>query len=89
MGDDIIVVYGTLWCGDCFRAKRVFERGEIEYQWINIDLNREARKFVRQVNEGNLVVPTIVFPDGAILREPSNSQLEAKLEQGTKPQHGG
>jgi glutaredoxin-like protein len=79
MENDTIKVYGTRWCGDCLRAKRFLDRNKITHQWINIDLNRSAKNLVRQLNNGQVIVPTIIFPDGSILREPSNSELREKL----------
>ncbi len=32
-----------------------------------------------QVNDGKIIVSTLVFPDGSILAEPSNQQLKLKL----------
>ena len=72
-------VYGTNWCIDCFRSKRFLDKHKIEYQWININQDAAARDFVRNVNNGNLSVPTIVFSDGSILTEPSSNELRHKL----------
>jgi len=79
MENDTIKVYGTIWCGDCFRAKRILKHYKIDYQWINIDLDRDGKDFVRQVNQGRTIVPTIIFSDGSILSEPSNAELLNKL----------
>jgi mycoredoxin len=79
MDNEIIEVYGARWCGDCFRAKRIFDKHQIEYQWIDINKDSTAKEFVGQVNGGNFVVPTIVFSDGTILSEPSTRQLKQKL----------
>lgn len=79
MPEPKIIVYGTTWCGDCRRARRFLDNHEIDYEWININQDREAEAYVRQVNHGNRSVPTIVFPDGSILVEPSNLQLARKL----------
>ena len=74
-----ITVYGTDWCGDCRRAKRLLDENQISYHWVDIDKDREGEKFVKTTNRGNRSVPTIVFGDGSILVEPSNPQLIAKL----------
>lgn len=79
MSNSIIVVYGTNWCGDCLRARRVLEKRQIQFEWINIDRNKQAEQFVLQHNQGMRSVPTIVFPDGSILVEPKFSQLNEKL----------
>jgi mycoredoxin len=78
-GNKKIIVYGTQWCGDTIRARRIFDTNKIEYEWIDIDKNKEAAKEVEKINRGNRSVPTIVFEDGSILVEPSNSELSKKL----------
>jgi glutaredoxin-like protein len=74
-----IIVYGTVWCGDTRRARAYLDQNKISYRWIDIDLDKEARKYVESVNRGYRSVPTIIFPDGSMLVEPSVSQLAAKL----------
>jgi len=79
MPDMKIVVYGTEWCNDCRRAKRFFQERNIEYQWVNIDQDKKGEQFVLKTNKGMRSVPTIVFSDGAILVEPTNTELAKKL----------
>ena len=76
-----IKVYGTTWCPDCVRAKQVLSKLSVVYDWIDISGDAEAIAYVEKVNKGNRSVPTIVFPDGSILVEPSNSALEKKLAE--------
>ena len=76
-----IKMYGTEWCGDCRRAKAVFQEYGITYHYTDLGQNGEALKYVKSVNSGKQIVPTIVFPDGDILVEPSNTELRQKLEQ--------
>lgn len=72
-------MYGTNWCPDCHRAKRVFETKGIAFKWVDIAEKPEAAAEVERLNKGNRSVPTIVFPDGTILVEPGNAELEKKL----------
>jgi len=74
-----ITVYGTNWCPDTLRAKRLLDERQITYRWVDIDRDRQGEKFVITANRGNRSVPTIVFKDGSILVEPSNPELIAKL----------
>ena len=73
-------MYGTPWCGDTIRAKRVFEEFNIVYEWINIDKDQKAEKAVREINNGFKSVPTIIFPDQSVLVEPDKSTLIEKLK---------
>ena len=76
---DKIIVYSTVWCPDCKRVKKFFGEHGIQYDDIDIDRHPEAVNIVKQLNHGNRSVPTIIFPDGSILVEPSASQLAEKL----------
>lgn len=72
-------MYGTTWCGDCRRAKRFFDGRGIPYDWVDIEQDEAAYSLVLQRNNGKRVVPTIVFPDGSHLAEPSDAELDAKM----------
>jgi len=77
---DKLIVYGTRWCGDTRRARRVLDNQQINYLWIDIDKDKKGEEFVISTNKGNRSVPTIVFPDQSILVEPSNQELNEKLD---------
>ncbi len=74
-----IVLYGVSWCSDCVRAKKVLAENNIEYFEIDIDNDSKAAEFVKDINGGSRSVPTIIFPDGEVLVEPSNKELSTKL----------
>lgn len=75
-----ITMYVTAWCGDCRRAKRFLDSRRIAYDWIDIEQDDAAFALVLERNNGKRVVPTIVFPDGSHLSEPTNDELARKLE---------
>jgi mycoredoxin len=77
--DNQIIMYGTNWCGDCHRSRRLLDRHEIPYTWIDVDRDPEAKAYVKSVNRGIQVVPTILFADGSILVEPSDRELAVKV----------
>ena len=79
MDNEAIKVYGAKWFSDCFRAKMILDNHHIKYQWIDIGHDENARAIVSQVNDGCIVVPTILFNDGSVLVEPTNLQLRSKL----------
>lgn len=74
-----IIVYGTTWCGDCHRSRRLLDRLHIRYTWVDVDENLEALETVRNLNNGRRIVPTIVFANGDVLVEPTDSALAARL----------
>ena len=70
-----IQVYGADWCGDCRRAKAFMEQHDVHFEWIDVEDDPEAREVVVRLNNGKRIIPTIIFPDGSILVEPSNAEL--------------
>jgi mycoredoxin len=74
-----IIIYGNSWCGGSRRARQIFDQHSIPYRWVDIEKDAEAARYVESVNQGNRSVPTIVWPDGTILVEPSNEALVKKL----------
>jgi mycoredoxin len=74
-----VKMYATTWCGDCRMAKRWLDAHGIAYDYINIEEDESGAEYVMRVNKGYRSVPTIVFPDGSILVEPSSRELAAKF----------
>jgi mycoredoxin len=54
-------------------------REGIQYTEVNIEQDEAAADLVMQVNGGNRTVPTVVFPNGAALTNPSIAQVKAQL----------
>ena len=81
-----IMVYSTVWCPDCKRAKQFFGEQRVAYTNVDIEQDEKSMAFVEKINEGMRIVPTIIFPDGEILVEPSNADLAKKLGLTTKAQ---
>ena len=79
MAEPNIIIYGADWCGDCRRAKKFLLDQNIPFVWVNTDEDKEAEEFVKQKNNGKRIIPTIIFPDGSFLVEPSNEELAEKL----------
>jgi mycoredoxin len=75
-----IKMYGTKWCPDCARAKQVLNKHKIPFTWIDIEDDEAACHYVEKVNGGYKSVPTLVFPDGSVMVEPANSDLEKKIK---------
>ena len=74
-----IKMYTTGWCPDCWRAKSVMKSQAIQFEEIDIESDEDARELVQRLNNGHMSVPTIVFPDGDVMTEPSTTALMTKL----------
>lgn len=76
-----ILLYGHAACPQVRPVRAVFHRAAVEYEYINIRVDHEAAARVREINDGYESVPTIIFPDGSTLTEPTHRQLSGKLKE--------
>ncbi|OEV30818.1 glutaredoxin [Streptomyces nanshensis] len=74
-----VTMYSTTWCGYCRRLKGQMDRAGIPYTEINIEHDAESADFVEKANGGNQTVPTVLFPDGSTLTNPSLAQVQQKV----------
>jgi thioredoxin reductase (NADPH) len=79
MSDNTIKLYGTEWCSDCKRSKKFLGEQRVHYEFINIEKDTKEQAYIRELQQGGLTIPTIVFEDGSVLIEPSNAELATKL----------
>ena len=74
-----VTLYTTQWCAFCRRLKSQLARDGIEVAEVDIERDEDAARFVISVNGGNMTVPTVVFPDGSALTNPSATQVKERL----------
>jgi mycoredoxin len=74
-----LTMYTTTWCGFCKNLKRQLGKVGIEITEVDIERDPAAAEFVMSVNGGNQTVPTVLFPDGSTLCNPSAAQVQKKL----------
>lgn len=74
-----VTMYSTPWCGYCRRLKRQLDEAGIGYTEVDIEEHPEAAEIVERVNDGNQTVPTVVFPDGTALTNPSVAAVRERL----------
>ena len=74
-----VTMYSTTWCGYCRRLKTQLERNGISYVEVDIEQTPSAADFVMSINGGNQTVPTVHFPNGTALTNPSLAEVQAEL----------
>ena len=75
-----VEVYGADWCGDTQRTRRHLDRLGVTYQYINVELDKQASEWVKQQNDGKERKPTVKI-GVQVLAEPSDQALEQALRQ--------
>lgn len=73
-----IRVIGSLWSSASHEIKDFLGRNSIPYQFLDIELDARARELAERANNGVARVPTLFFPDGAVLIEPTAQQVADK-----------
>jgi mycoredoxin len=73
------IMYTTTWCGYCNRLKRQLDRAGIGVTEVDIEGDPAAAAAVERLNDGDQTVPTVVFPDGSALTNPSIREVADKL----------
>jgi mycoredoxin len=76
-----LIMYTTSWCGYCRNLKRQLARDGIDISEVDIEHDEAAADYVMSVNGGNQTVPTLLFPDGTALVNPSALQVRARLAE--------
>jgi len=79
-GDELIV-YGTSWCPDVRRSRALLDAEGISHRYVDLEADAAAARLVRRLQRGRRRIPTIVWPDGSHLVEPSDDDLRTRLAQ--------
>jgi mycoredoxin len=54
-----IIMYGTNWCPDCWRAKSFLRARGVAFREVNIEEDPSAEEIVLKANNGKRTVPTL------------------------------
>jgi mycoredoxin len=76
-----LTMYTTTWCAYCRRLKSLLAADGIEITEVNIEEVPAAAEFVMSVNGGCQTVPTLLFPDGSALTNPSLAAVRERLSE--------
>ena len=83
-----IRIAGTLWSAKSHDVKDFLGRNRIPYQWLDIEIDPQAKELVESVSEDQYRLPVVFFPDGSVMFEPDDIDLAEKVglqTQATQP----
>ncbi|GAA1474598.1 mycoredoxin [Corynebacterium felinum] len=81
MSTNHITVYATTWCPFCKRLLADLAEKNVPFDVIDVDEDAAAGEWVKSVNDGNRVVPTVRYSDGTHATNPPARAVERKLAQ--------
>ena len=76
-----MVVYGHSHCPLSRLMAKSLKKHKIDHEWR--DVNQDQQGFadeLRQLANGYLSVPTVIFPDGTVMVEPWPTQVLRKMD---------
>ena len=76
-----LTMYTTNWCAFCRRLKSQLAAEGIDMAEVNIEEEPAAADYVMSVNGGFQTVPTVVFPDGSTMTNPSLADVKQRLSE--------
>lgn len=75
-----IKVYGADWCGDTKRTLKLLDSSGLDYDYIVIEQDEQAARWVRKQNDGKERKPTVKVGE-RVLSVPSDQELESELRE--------
>jgi glutaredoxin len=75
-----IEVYGTDWCGDTRRTRAFLDNLDVDYDYINIEEDERAARWVREQNDGKERKPTVKL-GSRVLSVPRDDELQSALRE--------
>lgn len=75
-----VKVYGADWCEDTQHARAFLDDLGVQYQYIDIEQDESAARWVREHNDGKERKPTVDIA-GQVLSEPSDHELTSALRE--------
>lgn len=78
-----VIVYGADWCGDTRRTLRHLDKNNIQYDYIDIDNDRDGEQKVVEFNKGKRRIPLVEIATEKgtkSLSVPSDSEVDSALK---------
>ncbi len=79
-------VVGQRWSLKDHQVRDFLSRNQIPYLWLDPDRNDEAVELLKRYNLDGRRLPVVMLPDGAMLVQPSQTELASKIGLRTQAQ---
>jgi len=74
-----IRIVGFPWNPASHQVKIFLARNNVPYQWLDIEVNEEAKRLLKLAGEPAPELPYLVFPDGSFLSRPENRDIAERI----------
>ncbi|WP_175935417.1 glutaredoxin domain-containing protein [Corynebacterium sp. Marseille-P4321] len=78
-----VTIFAAEWCPFCQKLRQRLDRTETPYDLVDVDADGmdEVNAWIESVNDGNRIVPTVLYSDGTHATNPEASAVRAKLRE--------
>lgn len=76
-----VTIYAADWCPFCQKLIKALKRTETPFTLVDVEADEQASEWVKSVNDGNRIVPTVKYSDGTTATNPPASEVRKKLEE--------
>lgn len=80
---DHVTIFYADWCPFCARLRQRLDRTETPYTLVDVegDNTEDINEWIKSVNDGNRIIPTVLYSDGTHATNPEASAVRAKLRE--------
>jgi mycoredoxin len=75
-----VKVYGADWCGDTKRTLKQLEKLGVAYDYVNVEEDEQAARWVKEQNDGRERKPTLKVGE-QVLSVPNEEELKSALRE--------
>ncbi|MDQ5850470.1 MAG: FAD-dependent oxidoreductase, partial [Chloroflexota bacterium] len=82
---DGIRVVGHQWSAQSHQVKTFLARNVVPYQWLDVEIDEEARHLLQLSGSDGSRLPLVLFPEGPSLTQPTNVEIAKEIGLKTQP----
>lgn len=79
-----VTIYAASWCPFCQNLIADLKKNGTPFDAWDVEKHADLAKWVESVNDGNRVVPTVLYSDGSHATNPSSRAVAKKYEELSK-----
>ena len=80
-----VTIFFADWCPFCAKLIKNLDRTETPYELVDVEADSpdtaDINAWIESVNDGNRIVPTVLYSDGTHATNPSASEVRAKYAE--------
>lgn len=80
-----VTIFFADWCPFCAKLIKNLDRTETPYERVDVEADSpetaDINAWIESVNDGNRIVPTVLYSDGTHVTNPSASEVRAKYAE--------